>query len=191
MLLAPLLIHGCAEPVFEQGPPRLAVEPEATPLDTRLPGSQPLVQAAAPTSRRELIAPLPLASCGDTAEGFPAWMVSFRQHAIAQGVSAATVSRALVGIDYNPRVVELDRSQTAFKLTFEQFAARHLTKALVARGRQQLRERGPLLAKIEEQFGVPPAIVVSLWGLETDYGNVPVHGMPPILCHHGVMTRAV
>ena len=34
-------------------------------------------------------------------------------------------------------------------------------------------EERPTLAAVAERSGVPPAIVVALWGLESDYGRAP------------------
>jgi lytic murein transglycosylase len=37
-------------------------------------------------------------------------------------------------------------------------------------GLQQLKTNAALLSRIEERIGVPPPVVVALWGLESDYG---------------------
>jgi lytic murein transglycosylase len=45
-----------------------------------------------------------------------------------------------------------------------------VTPARVRRGRVLLARHAQLLARIEARFGVPPEILVALWGLETDFG---------------------
>src|SRR3978361_2468644 len=35
-----------------------------------------------------------------------------------------------------------------------------------------------LLARIEQRFGVPPEIVVAIWGLESDFGKGDIGKMP-------------
>jgi lytic murein transglycosylase len=35
-----------------------------------------------------------------------------------------------------------------------------------------LNQHAQVLARIEQQFGVPPEVVVAIWGLETDFGAV-------------------
>lgn len=157
-----LSLVSCSAPA-EPWTMRLAVDPLAPPNPA---GS---ASEVAPVSMPS-IQSVPLASCADTADGFAGWLVAFRQHALDTGISPRAVL-ALDDVAYDPRVIELDRSQRAFKLTFEQFAARHLTKSLVARGKQQRKTHAALLARIEEQFGVPPAVLVALWGLETSYGD--------------------
>ena len=157
-----LLLVSCSAPA-EPWTMRLAVDPLAPPNPAG--SASEVVTVSMPS-----LQPVPLASCADTADGFAGWLVSFRQHALDRGVSPRAVL-ALDDVTYDPRVIELDRSQRAFKITFEQFAARHLTRALVSRGKQQLRSHAALLARLEERFGVPPAVLVALWGLETSYGD--------------------
>jgi lytic murein transglycosylase len=115
--------------------------------------------------------PLSLAPCGDTDEGFDAWLASFRAHAVAQGISPDVVAHALEGVAYDPSVIALDRAQRARKVSFEAFAASHVTKARVKRGRRHLAAHAALLAQLERRFGVPGEVLVAIWGLETDFGQ--------------------
>lgn len=34
-----------------------------------------------------------------------------------------------------------------------------------------MRVHAGLLARLEEEFGVPPAVLVALWGIESSYGR--------------------
>ena len=43
-----------------------------------------------------------------------------------------------------------------------------------------LQRHAALLARIEQQFGVPPEIVVAIWGLESDFGKGDIGKMPVI-----------
>src|SRR5262245_66250854 len=52
-----------------------------------------------------LLSPVADASCGNDGAGFDAWLAQFRQRAVAQGISPATVSSALVGVTYDATVV--------------------------------------------------------------------------------------
>jgi lytic murein transglycosylase len=108
--------------------------------------------------------------CGQTAEGFSGWLAGFRQQAIAGGVSPRTVALSLGGVTYDPGVIRLDRSQKPFKLTFAKFAAQRITKGRIRLGRHLLQQYAAPLAQIEQRYGVPPAVLVAIWGLETDYG---------------------
>ena len=111
------------------------------------------------------------ADCGNDAGGFPAWLGQLKAKATAQGISAATANAALAGLSYDANTIRLDRSQRSFKLSFEQFYARRVSGSLISRGQRILQERAALFDRIEKRFGVPGAVLVSIWGLETNYGG--------------------
>lgn len=108
--------------------------------------------------------------CGNSGGGFDAWLSRFKTKAAAQGISQTALSSALNGVTYDPTVVRLDRSQKSFKLSFEQFYARRVGPALIRRGQGLMRTHQATLARVEKRFGVPPEIIIAIWGLETNYG---------------------
>jgi lytic murein transglycosylase len=108
--------------------------------------------------------------CGNDGAGFDPWLAQFRQRAASQGITPATLSSALAGLAYDPTVVRLDRSQRSFKLSFEEFYARRVGPGLMRRGQALMRTHQATLDRIEKRFGVPPPILISIWGLETNYG---------------------
>jgi len=111
------------------------------------------------------------ATC-QTAGSFDVWLGGFKRQAVAQGVSARTVSGALDGITFDPGVISRDRGQRVFSQSFEQFSGRMISRSRLTKGAAMLKQHGALLARIEQRTGVPPAIIVALWGLETDFGAV-------------------
>lgn len=110
-------------------------------------------------------------SCGNGPEGFDRWIAAYKSRAQSQGISAGTIQRGLAGVDYNRRVISLDRGQKSFKLSFEQFYARRVSTSMIRRGHGIIAQRKALFDRIESRFGVPPEILVSIWGLETNYGG--------------------
>jgi lytic murein transglycosylase len=138
--------------------------PTARALSLRAMAAACLLLIAAPIS-----APA-LAQCGDDGAGFDAWLARFKRTAARQGISPATIQSALAGLTYDPKVVRLDRSQRSFKLSFDEFYARRVGPALIRRGKALMRTHEGALAKIEQRFGVPAAILIAIWGLETNYG---------------------
>ena len=127
--------------------------------------------AIAPAIALLLLSSVAQATCGNDGTGFEAWLAQFRQRAVAQGVSPATVSAALAGVTYDATVVRLDRSQKSFKLPFEEFYARRVGSALMRRGQALMRQHQATLDRIEQRFGVPGPILIAIWGLETNYGG--------------------
>jgi lytic murein transglycosylase len=109
--------------------------------------------------------------CGKSAEGFNAWLNSFKEVAVLDGVSREVVDAALGGVAYDPSVKAHDYGVAAFGHNFAQFAASHVTPGGIARGRAMLRTYAEPLAKIEQRFGVPGPVLVAIWGLETSFGG--------------------
>jgi lytic murein transglycosylase len=106
------------------------------------------------------------APCGGD---FGAWLQGVKTEAAAQGISQRAIQSGLGGITPDPAVIAHDHAQGVFRQSFEQFSGRMIPPRL-ARGAKMLAQYGPTFSKIEQQFGVPGAIIVAIWGLETDYG---------------------
>lgn len=111
------------------------------------------------------------ASCGKTAAGFPAWLEDFKDEARRAGIEKRVVNSALKGVRYHSRVIQLDRGQKSFKLSFDQFYAKRVNNAMIRKGRQLIRQNDKLLRSIEKRYGVPAPVLVAIWGLETGYGR--------------------
>ncbi|MEL6297773.1 MAG: lytic murein transglycosylase [Pseudomonadota bacterium] len=110
-------------------------------------------------------------SCGNTGQGFNRWLQSYKQQAAAKGISQRTLQRALAGVTYDRRVIRRDRSQRSFRLSFAEFYKRRVGAYLMKRARTRLRRHARLLNRIEQRYGVPREVLVSIWGLETDFGR--------------------
>ena len=114
-----------------------------------------------------------------TAQGLAAWLVDFRPRALAAGISEATLARALAGVQFLPGVVERDRRQDEFTKTIWDYLDKAVSDARIAAGQKALHAHAALLAQIEARYGVDAAVVVAIWGLESDYGAV--RGDIPVL----------
>lgn len=109
-------------------------------------------------------------NCGNSGAGFDSWLSQYRTKAGAQGISARTLSSALDGVTYDPTVIRRDRGQRSFKQSFEEFYARRAGPGLIKRGQSLMRTHAGTLSRVEQRFGVPPGVLVAIWGLETNYG---------------------
>ncbi len=108
--------------------------------------------------------------CGRNAEGFNAWLSSFRHVAVLDGVSPEVVDETLSGVAYDASVKAHDHGVAAFGTNFAAFAASHITPGGIARGKALMRSYAEPLKTIEERFGVPAPVLVAIWGLETSFG---------------------
>ncbi len=114
----------------------------------------------------------PCAALAQETRTFDAFLVDVRTEALGRGIRAQTLDVALAGVTPLARVIELDRAQPEFTLTFEQYLNGRVTESRVARGKTMLAENRELLAQIEAKYGVQPRFIVALWGLESDFGRV-------------------
>ena len=105
--------------------------------------------------------------------GFNAFLAEFRQEAAHAGISPRGLA-ALNGLTPDPAVLAADRRQHVFNQSFEQFSGRMISRSRLSRGAYNMQRHASMLQRIEQVTGVPGAIVVAIWGLETDYGAV--HG---------------
>jgi membrane-bound lytic murein transglycosylase B len=125
------------------------------------------------TRRTLLAAPAfaaPAAHAADN-DSFRNFLAGVRKDARRAGVSDSTLDHAFANIAPNPRVIELDRHQPEFVLTWDQYRARLVSDARVARGRVLLVQHRALLARVTARYGVPAGIIMGIWGAESDYGQ--------------------
>jgi lytic murein transglycosylase len=116
-------------------------------------------------------APARAAQCGNDGAGFQNWLAEFKQEAVSEGFSPAVVEASMRDVSYDRSVIAHDRKQGIFHRSFEQFSTYLLTPSRIARGRALLRRHAALFQAIERQYGVPGAVIVAIWGLETTYGD--------------------
>ncbi len=114
-----------------------------------------------PPAQAPVTAPIPFAD----------WLVQLRQDALARGISQATVDAALTGLEPLPVVTERDRTQPERTLTIDQYLKRRLDRKTVNAARAMADRHASLLAKVSAQYGVPRGIIVSVWGLESNFGR--------------------
>jgi membrane-bound lytic murein transglycosylase B len=121
-------------------------------------------------------APAQAARCGGD---FNAFVAAMAQEAQAAGVSRAVIDGALGGVTQDGAVLAFDRRQRGtFNKTFEQYVATRVGPGRIKTGQAMLQRHAALLSRIERQFGVPPQIVVAIWGLESDFGKGDIGKLP-------------
>jgi membrane-bound lytic murein transglycosylase B len=103
---------------------------------------------------------------------FAAWLADLRKQAAKAGIREETLSAALDNVRPIPRVVELDKAQPEFKLTFKKYMDRVVPLSRVEKGRRMMKTHADQLRDISKKYGVPARFVVALWGIETDFGRV-------------------
>ncbi|MCE1237257.1 MAG: lytic murein transglycosylase [Hyphomicrobiales bacterium] len=106
-----------------------------------------------------------------TSGSFENWLDGFRREAAASGISRNAIDRGLAGVAYDPAVIKRDHGQGVFQQSFLQFSDRMISSDRLSRGPRMLQKYGDLFHRIETKYGVPGAVLVAFWGLETDFGS--------------------
>ena len=102
---------------------------------------------------------------------FDACMAGLRDDAAAAGISAATFSANTSALVPDPSVLELLNRQPEFSTPVWDYMAGLVDDERVADGRAMLAEHADTLARVKQRYGVDPATVVAVWGVESDYGR--------------------
>ncbi|TCZ66792.1 lytic murein transglycosylase [Roseicella aquatilis] len=122
------------------------------------------VAAVVPAAAPETLAPPPVS--------FDRFLAGVRADAQRGGISPAILQRALANIRPNDRVIALDRKQPEGALSWVEYRDRiMLSPTRIANGQKQFAENRRLLASIESRFRVAPAVIVAIWGVETNFGG--------------------
>jgi len=110
------------------------------------------------------------ASCGTSAAGFEQWKVEFAEGAKAAGVKKQGLA-ALAGAKYSAGTIQADRvAKKAFSGSVDAFMRRRGGSAIISRGRSLKKSNAALFDKIERSYGVPPGVLLAIWGMETGFG---------------------
>ena len=102
---------------------------------------------------------------------FAEWREQFRQEALAQGITAQTFERAFAGITPDPAVLRADGSQPEFTRPVWEYLASATSASRIRNGQASMTAQQASLAAIEQRYGVEPAYLVAVWGMESSYGQ--------------------
>jgi lytic murein transglycosylase len=95
---------------------------------------------------------------------------SLRHSAAASGVSGQTISSALGSLEPNDAVSFMDK-QPEFTTPVWDYIAGLVDEERVEEGRELMQKNASSLRAAESRFGVDPAAIVAVWGVESDFGK--------------------
>ena len=140
--------------------------------------THPIFRCALAALAIGLSTPTLAATCGGD---FATFIAAMSREAAAQGISQNTIQSAFAGIQQDPATITFDRRQRGtFRMSFEAYSSTRVSGYRITKGRQMLQRHAQLLARIEAQFGVPPAVIVAIWGLESEYGAGDLGKLPVV-----------
>jgi membrane-bound lytic murein transglycosylase B len=122
--------------------------------------------------RRLLLAGLaatPLAARGQ--DSFGAFLAGMRSEARRAGISDATLNAAFAGVGPNQKVIEADRKQPEFTMTWARYRSFTMSDKRIARGRESYAANRDLFARVSERYRVDVQPIAGIWGLESNFGT--------------------
>src|SRR6056300_774264 len=104
-------------------------------------------------------------------QNFEKWLAEFRIEARSKGISDQIFDAALAKAVPIKRVIELDRRQPEFTMTFDEYLNKIVSNTRAKKAAQKLVEHDEILTKIAKKYGVQKRFIVTFWGVETNFGQ--------------------
>ncbi|MBX3573230.1 MAG: lytic murein transglycosylase [Mesorhizobium sp.] len=105
--------------------------------------------------------------------GFKRWIADFRGTAASAGISGTTFDRAFRGVsEPDAEVLEKARYQPEFTAPVWDYFDNRVHEDSVRVGREMARKYRSTLDKIEARFGVDRHILLAIWSMESNYGEI-------------------
>jgi len=109
---------------------------------------------------------------GQTQDEFASCLARLQPAAQKAGVEAASFRRFTEGTQADFTVLEKLDYQPEFRLAIWDYLAGLVDDERVADGQAMLAEHGAVLQRVAAAYGVDPATVVAVWGVESNYGRI-------------------
>ena len=107
----------------------------------------------------------------NTPEDFDLWLSDFKKTAVKKGISKKTVNSAMKNAKFLPKVIEYDRYQPEFYEDTFTYINKRANKDKVKKGLFLYEKEKILINKIEEKYSVEKELLLSLMGIETNFGK--------------------
>ncbi len=103
---------------------------------------------------------------------FSSWIIELEKETKSFGISEQTYKKTLGQLkSVNKKVLKLYNNQPEFKITFDNYYNRNINLKRIDLGKNLLKKHKKILQEIYNKYKVPPEIIVSIWGIETNYGS--------------------
>jgi len=108
----------------------------------------------------------------ESQQDFATWLDGVRAEALTRGISAATVNKALADIkEPEAVVVARDRAQPEQVQSLDRYVSQRVSLQVRRSARTNATAHAHVLSHVESTFGVSKAVVVAIWGLESNFGR--------------------
>ncbi|HYZ22709.1 MAG TPA: lytic murein transglycosylase [Rhodopila sp.] len=126
-------------------------------------------------TRRFLIASaaaacLPMAAVSASEPDFRSFLIGVAAEARRAGIRQATLDLAFDGVAPNQKVLERDRHQPEFTMTWARYRGLVISEKRFTDGRRAVDANRALFERVQGRYGVAAPAVAGIWGLESNFG---------------------
>ena len=105
------------------------------------------------------------------ADDFKNWVISFKEYAIKQGISKKTLDKTMSKVEFLPNVIKYDRYQPEFYEDTNTYIKKRTNQKKIENGKKLFIKNSLLILDIENEFDVEKELLLSLMGIETNFGK--------------------
>ncbi len=102
---------------------------------------------------------------------FSRYIRQFRSIAVNSGVSASLYDNVTKGMTADPRVLRLLGNQPEFNSQIWNYLEKRVSAQRISTGRAKKKQHAKSLAAIQQRYGVDRHILLSIWGMESNFGS--------------------
>ena len=105
--------------------------------------------------------------------GFQQWVAGFYSTAAKSGISRSTYEKAFSGVTApDPVVLEKARYQPEFTTKVWDYLDSRVNPFTIGKGREMAAKHARTLSAIENHFGVDASVLLAIWSMESNYGEI-------------------
>ena len=103
---------------------------------------------------------------------FDSWKQEVINKASDYDLDADFVAKLIEPYDVNKNVIGNDKCQPEFTLSFSEYIEKRISDLRIKNGLEKKSKYSILLKEIENKYNVQSRFIISIWGLETAYGEI-------------------
>ncbi len=105
------------------------------------------------------------------ANDFESWKNHFKKNALSNNISEKTFDLVMKDVKFLPKVIEYDRFQPEFYEDTKTYINKRTSKKKLEKGLNFFNQNIELINSIEKKFDVEKELLLSLMGIETNFGT--------------------
>jgi membrane-bound lytic murein transglycosylase B len=104
------------------------------------------------------------------ANSFQTFVAGIYAEAAADGIRRDVLDAAFTGVAPNQAVIEKDRKQAEFNMTWPQYRALVISNQRIVDGRAAVAANRAWLTRADSYFRVEASVIAGIWGVESNFG---------------------